>query len=57
MMAPGRREEALLLKAEIENIPDFKEYCTFAFVPIRDGNLGDQIKMGYTPEDFVLFGV
>lgn len=57
MMAPGRREDALKLKAEVEKVPDFKEYCTFAFVPIRDGKMGDQIKQGYTPEDFVLFGV
>lgn len=57
MMAPGRREEALALRDAVEKIPFFKDFCTFAFVPIRDGNLGDQIKAGYTAEDFALFGV
>lgn len=57
MMAPGRREEALKLKEATEGVPNFKEYCTFAFVPIRDGKMGDQIKEGYTKEDFALFGV
>ncbi len=57
MMAPGRRGDALELKAAVEKITNFKEYCTFAFVPIRDGKMGDQIKEGYTKEDFQLFGV
>ena len=56
MMAPGRRPQALELQSQILNIPGFKEYCTWAFVPIRDGKMGDQIKEGYEPEDFELFG-
>jgi organic radical activating enzyme len=57
MMAPGRRLEALRLRDEVEKIPFFKEFCTFAFVPIRDGKMGDQVKEGYEEEDFALFGV
>jgi len=56
MMAPGRRPQALELQSQILSIPGFKEYCTWAFVPIRDGKMGDQIKEGYEPEDFELFG-
>jgi len=56
MMAPGRRAQALDLRDRILQIPEFLNYCTYAFVPIRDGKLGDQIKLGYEPEDFELFG-
>lgn len=56
MMAPGRRQEALELQKAILEIPNFKEYCTSAFVPIRDGKNGDRIMEGYQPEDFELFG-
>ncbi len=56
MMAPGRREVALELQNKILKIPGFKDFCTWAFVPIRDGRMGDQIKEGYEPEDFQLFG-
>ncbi len=56
MMAPGRREIALELQAGILNIPRFKDYCTWAFVPIRDGKMGDEVMAGYTEEDFKLFG-
>jgi organic radical activating enzyme len=56
MMAPGRRPMALELQERILNIPRFKDYCTWAFVPIRDGKMGDQIVEGYTEEDFQLFG-
>lgn len=57
MMYPGRREEALKLREDLLNIPEFSGYCTFAFVPIRVGPLCDQLHPDYTPEDFVLFGV
>ncbi len=50
MMAPGTRDVA------VESILHFQEYCTFAFVPIRDGKMGDQIMEGYTKEDYLLFG-
>ncbi|MFZ3230695.1 MAG: radical SAM protein [Pseudobdellovibrio sp.] len=56
MMAPGRRAIALELQEGILKIPNFKNYCTWAFVPIRDGKMGDQIMEGYTDEDFKLFG-
>ncbi len=56
MMAPGRREQAIRLRDRLLQISSFKEYCTWAFVPIRDGNMGDQIKMGYETADFELFG-
>ena len=56
MMSPGRRPEALDLQNKILEIPGFKDYCTWAFVPIRDGKMGDQIKDGYEPADFELFG-
>ncbi len=56
MMAPGKREMALELERRLLAIPNFKEYCTWAFVPIRNGKLGDQVMEGYTEEDFKLFG-
>lgn len=56
MMAPGRRTEALELEDRLKAIPEFINYCTWAFVPIRDGNMGDQVMKGYEPEDFKLFG-
>ena len=56
MMAPGRRQQALGLRDRLLQIPEFKNYCTWAFVPIRDGKMGDQIKQGYESADFELFG-
>lgn len=56
MMTPGKRAAALELQRGLLEIPNFKDYCTWAFVPIRDGKMGDEIKEGYLPEDFELFG-
>jgi organic radical activating enzyme len=66
MMAPHDREEALQLEAELKAIPNFTEYCTWAIVPIRGGlenknakpghASGEQIMVGYSIEDFKLFG-
>jgi organic radical activating enzyme len=56
MMTPGSRQKALSLRDRLLQIPNFREYCTWAFVPIRDGKMGDQIKEGYEKEDFELFG-
>lgn len=56
MMAPGDRLIALRMRDEIFNIPLFKNYCTLAFVPIRDIKTGEEIESGYDPEDFKLFG-
>lgn len=66
MMIPGRTDEALQLENELRLIPYFTDYCTWAIVPIR-GSLenknalpgkvaGEQIMIGYTAEDFKLFG-
>ena len=67
MMAPHNRDEALALEQDLLAIPNFKEYCTWAFVPIRGGmdnntstpnkNSGSEIMDGYTKEDYILFGV
>ncbi len=56
MMPPGFAEEALEFENEVSKISGFKDYCTKAIVPIRDGTLGDQIKLGYKESDFKLFG-
>jgi organic radical activating enzyme len=67
MMPPHNREEALQLEAELKNIPEFINYCTWAIVPIRgslDNNkitdmtrgAGSEIMTGYTKEDYLLFG-
>lgn len=66
MMAPHNVEEALALENDLRNIPFFTEWCTWAMVPIR-GSLenkfakpgqtsGEHIMVGYTKEDFKLFG-
>ena len=69
MMCPHDREEALILESELKNIPEFVNYCTWAFVPVR-GSLQNKnivaidpanddtnrIMEGYTEEDFLLFG-
>lgn len=66
MMAPHDREEALTLESHLKSIPEFVNYCTWAIVPIR-GSLenknakpgtasGQEIMIGYTKEDYLLFG-
>lgn len=66
MMAPHNRDETLSLEAELKGIENFKEYCTWAVVPIRGGldnkisqpnkGSGSEIMEGYTEEDYILFG-
>jgi len=66
MMAPHNRDETLSLEEELKNLLHFKEYCTWAIVPIRGSlnnknsapntNSGSEIMEGYTKEDFILFG-
>lgn len=66
MMAPHDRDEALILENELRNIPEFVNYCTWAIVPIRGGldnknakpgtTSGSEIMIGYTKEDYILFG-
>lgn len=67
MMAPHNHNEALSLEGELKSIPNFTNYCTWAFVPIRGGlqnnkipkgsGLGsDEVMPGYTAEQFKLFG-
>jgi organic radical activating enzyme len=66
MMAPQNREETLSLEEELKALPHFKEWCTWAVVPIR-GTLenkniqvgtgaGSEVMEGYTKEDYILFG-
>jgi organic radical activating enzyme len=56
MMPPGARKKATELRDMLLNIPFFKEYCTWAFVPIRDIKKGEELESGYEQEDFLLFG-
>jgi hypothetical protein len=66
MMAPHNRDETLSLEAELKELPHFKEYCTWAIVPIRgdlnnkistpDTGSGSEVMIGYTKEDYILFG-
>lgn len=66
MMAPHNREETLSLEEELKNLPNFKELCTWAIVPIRgsldnknsapNNNSGSEIMDGYSKEDYILFG-
>ena len=56
MMKPGTTLEALEFERKMKEIPHFTELCTWAIVPIRDGNKGDLIAEGYTESDFELFG-
>jgi organic radical activating enzyme len=66
MMAPHNREETLSLEEELKLLPYFADYCTWAVVPIR-GDLdnknskpnlksGSEVMVGYTKEDYILFG-
>ena len=66
MMTPENREETLSLEQELKDLPYFKEWCTWAVVPIR-GSLenknisvgtgaGSEVMEGYTKEDYILFG-
>lgn len=67
MMAPHNHNEALSLEEDLKLLPYFKEYCTWAYVPIRGGlnnknipkgsGLGsDEVMLGYTEDQFKLFG-
>jgi len=66
MMAPHNREETLSLEEELKSLPNFKELCTWAIVPIRgsldnknsgaNSRSGSEIMQGYTKEDYLLFG-
>ena len=67
MMAPNDRAEALILEERLRQIPKFTGYCTWAIVPIRGSlennknpdmnkNSGSEIMIGYTKEDYLLFG-
>ncbi len=66
MMAPHNREETLLVEEALKAIPNFVNYCTWAVVPIRgsldnnstlpDKASGSDIMIGYTKEDYILFG-
>jgi len=69
MMAPHNHNEAISLEEDLKLIPHFKDYCTWAFVPIR-GNLNnknikiedwhknnsDEVMSGYSDEQQKLFG-
>ena len=66
MMAPHNRDETLSLEAELKELPHFADYCTWAVVPIRgdlnnktstpDMGSGSEVMIGYTKEDYILFG-
>ncbi len=56
MMPPGFTDQALAFEQDLLKIDQFKNYNTWAIVPIRDGDRGDLIKQGYTETDFKLFG-
>jgi hypothetical protein len=66
MMAPQNREEAMSLEEELKALPYFKEFCTWAIVPIRGSlnnknavrgeHIPDEVIKGYTKEDYILFG-
>lgn len=66
MMAPHNVQETLSLEEELKALPHFKEYCTWAIVPIRggldnktstpDSGSGSEVMEGYAKEDYILFG-
>ena len=56
MMKPGTTDTTLAFEDQLRAIPNFTDWCTWAIVPIRDGNRGDQIMEGYSNSDFELFG-
>jgi organic radical activating enzyme len=67
MMAPHNHNEAISLEEDLKNIPYFKDWCTWTYVPIRGGltnktiqkgsGLGsDEVMPGYTDEQKNLFG-
>jgi organic radical activating enzyme len=66
MMAPHNYEETLSLEEELKSIPFFKEYCTWAIVPIRgtldnknslpNSGSGSEIMDGYKEEHYIMFG-
>lgn len=56
MMGPEKVQEALDFERDLKLIPDFTDYCTWAIVPLRDGDFGELIKEGYKESDFELFG-
>ena len=68
MVPPHNIKDALELEEDLKAIPEFVNYCTWAFVPIR-GSLNnknvlrehateaeDRVMEGYTEEDYKLFG-
>ena len=67
MMAPHNHNEAISLEDDLKSLPYFKDWCTWAYVPIRGGlnnknipkgsGLGsDEVMPGYTEADYKLFG-
>lgn len=66
MMAPHNVQETLSLEEELKALPYFKDYCTWAIVPIRggldnknstpDSGSGSEVMEGYAKEDYILFG-
>lgn len=56
MMAPGRYLEALELERRLLEIPHFADYCTWAVVPIRVGDNGDEVDPRYSSFEAAMFG-
>jgi organic radical activating enzyme len=66
MMAPHNEDEARLFAADLQAIPHFTDYCTWAYVPIRgdlnnktstpNNSSGSEVMIGYTKEALKLFG-
>jgi len=56
MMTPGSRQTTLDFEERLKAIPRFTEYCTWAIVPVRDGDRDDAVLDGYDEVDFALFG-
>jgi organic radical activating enzyme len=56
MMPPDKVDEALTFEQEMRKIPEFKNFSTWAIVPIREGDFGELLADGYKESDFALFG-
>ena len=56
MLTNMNRKEVTSFQKRLLTIPFFNEFCTWAYVPLREGLHKEEIIPGYSPEDFKIFG-
>lgn len=56
MLTNRNRKEVMAFQKRLLTIPFFNEFCTWAYVPLREGLHKEEIIPGYSAEDFKIFG-